>query len=100
MAQQQTDLGSLKANAEVFFQGYGMTLSTGIDALLEQVEIDQQTYSAELAEQWANEDPLFCKETYRDDPYFNKAVQAQIRDAEAEFQTGNGITQPKSKTAQ
>jgi hypothetical protein len=84
MAQHQTDLSSLKANAEVFFRSYGMTLSTGIDALLKQVEIDQQTFSPELAEQWAEEDPLFCREMYREDPYFNKAMQAELRRREEE----------------
>jgi hypothetical protein len=90
MAQQLADISTLKASAEVLFQSYGMTLATGIDALLKQVGTDQQIYSAELAEQWAKEDPLFCKETYRDDPYFNKAMQAEIREAEAEFQAGKG----------
>jgi antitoxin component of RelBE/YafQ-DinJ toxin-antitoxin module len=34
MGQIQSDLSGLKANAEAFFSSYGLTLSTGINALL------------------------------------------------------------------
>jgi antitoxin component of RelBE/YafQ-DinJ toxin-antitoxin module len=37
MAQQLADPSTLKASVEVLFQSYGMTLTTGIDALLKQV---------------------------------------------------------------
>jgi antitoxin component of RelBE/YafQ-DinJ toxin-antitoxin module len=93
MAQQQTDLSSLREGAVAFFRSYGLTLSTGINALLKQVkeqeaplEIDASfhTYSAELAEQWAKEDPLFCEETYKNDPYFTKSMQAELRRREGE----------------
>jgi hypothetical protein len=50
-------------------------------------------YSAERAEQWAAEDPLFCKETYRQDSYFTKENQAKLRSADAQMAAGQTVTQ-------
>jgi len=52
-------------------------------------------YSEELAEQWAREDPDFHKETYKQDPYFDKEEQAELRRAMAEVEAGNFIEQVK-----
>ena len=38
MAQQQTDLSTLQANAEVFFRSYGLSFSDGMNALLQNWE--------------------------------------------------------------
>ena len=37
MTQNQTDLSTLHANAEVFFRSYGLSFSDGINALLKDV---------------------------------------------------------------
>jgi antitoxin component of RelBE/YafQ-DinJ toxin-antitoxin module len=95
----------VRANAEVFFRRYGLNLSAAINALLREaiakkinpLEIDAEiegnahVYDAGLAEQWAKEDPDFCKEAYKQDPFFNKMNQADIRQADAEFKAGKGV---------
>ena len=67
---------------------YAAVAATGI---LPMVGGDQDLPITKLAAQWVAEDPLFCQETYEDDPYFDKELQADIRQAEAEFQAGKGI---------
>jgi len=52
-------------------------------------------YSEELAEQWAREDPDFHKETYKQDPYYDKEEQAELRRAMADVEAGNYIEQVK-----
>jgi antitoxin component of RelBE/YafQ-DinJ toxin-antitoxin module len=98
MAQTQDELtvhidSDVRANAEVFFSGYGLNLSVAINALLREaiakkinplkidaeIEGNAHVYDAGLAEQWAKEDPDFCKDTYKQDPYFNKEEQAELR---------------------
>jgi hypothetical protein len=98
MAQTQDELtvhidSDVRANAEVFFHSYGLNLSSAINTLLREaiakkknlLEIEAglegkaYVYDAVLAEQWAKEDPDFCKETYKQDPYFNKEEQAELR---------------------
>jgi hypothetical protein len=45
-------------------------------------------YSEEKARQWAAEDPQFCKETYKQDPYFTKEEQAELRRRRAGYEAG------------
>jgi addiction module RelB/DinJ family antitoxin len=92
----------LRQSAEEFFRSYGFTMSTGINAVLKDV-IEQgkmpirreQTgihiYNPIKAEQWVAEDPLFCIETYRDNPYFDIVQQADLRRARAAVQAGNFV---------
>jgi antitoxin component of RelBE/YafQ-DinJ toxin-antitoxin module len=82
----------VKERGEAFFRSFGVNFSAAVNALVQQAVqgsipfvIDGEpkgctyAYKAELAEQWAAEDPLFCKETYRQDPYFDKKEQAFLR---------------------
>jgi len=48
-------------------------------------------YSEEKAQQWAREDPDFDIETYRQDSYFTKANQADLRRAIADVRAGNVV---------
>lgn len=86
----------VKEKGEAFFKGLGVNFSAAVNALVLQAvqgqipfDLDDEdddeprgnayTYSAELAEQWAREDPLFSVETYKQDPYFDKEEQAFLR---------------------
>jgi hypothetical protein len=58
MPQNQTALGTLRANAEVFFRGYGLSFSDGLNALLKDAMqqgkvsllVDQDTDEGYIAE--------------------------------------------------
>lgn len=51
-------------------------------------------YSRELARQWAAEDPNFHEETYRQDPYYDKEEQAELRRRIEEVRSGRATTVP------
>jgi antitoxin component of RelBE/YafQ-DinJ toxin-antitoxin module len=101
MAQSQTENVTieidkqLRASGEALFSSYGLTFSIAMNALLKDaVEKkknplegrlgDASMYDAELAKRWVVDDPDFCADTYRDDPYFTKAMQAELRRREEE----------------
>jgi len=50
-------------------------------------------YSEEKAQQWVKEDPDFSIETYRQDPYFTKKNQADLREAMRRYKDGQYIRQ-------
>jgi antitoxin component of RelBE/YafQ-DinJ toxin-antitoxin module len=110
MAQNQTESVTiqidrqLRASGEALFTSFGLSFSTAMNALLKEAvekkknpldaELgDASTYSAELAKQWAADDPEFCAETYKDNPYFTKKMQAEIRQADAEINAGKYVEQ-------
>lgn len=51
-------------------------------------------YSEAKARQWAKEDPLFSKETYRQDPHFDKDSQAELRRRIEDVRSGRVKTVP------
>jgi len=51
-------------------------------------------YSEAKAQQWAAEDPLFCKETYKQDSYFDKDNQAELRRRMEDVRSGRVKTIP------
>jgi hypothetical protein len=75
MTQSQTDLGTLRADAEAFFRSYGLSFSDGLNALLKDAMqhgkvsllIDQEQEDGYIAEWEAH------------DPFFNRATQAELR---------------------
>jgi len=82
----------VKERGEAFFSSFGVNFSAAVNTLVQQAvqgsipfvvdggyKGSAYAYKAELAEQWAAEDPLFCKETYKQDPYFDKKEQAFLR---------------------
>ena len=73
----------LKASGEAFFSSKGVTFSTAINFLVRKAV--QGEIPLEIDEQ---EDPLFSKETYEMDPYYNREIQADLRKQMAEIESG------------
>jgi antitoxin component of RelBE/YafQ-DinJ toxin-antitoxin module len=77
----------VKEKGEVLCQSLGVSFSVAVNALVREAVLGKipltaagaYTFDADLAEKWAAEAPSFCRETYEQDPYFDKNEQAELR---------------------
>jgi antitoxin component of RelBE/YafQ-DinJ toxin-antitoxin module len=73
----------LKTSGEALFHSKGVTFSAAINFLVRKAV--QSEIQLEIDEQ---ENPLFSKETYEMDPYYDRETQADLRKQMAEIESG------------
>ena len=95
MAQHRSDLtlsidDDLKARGEALFSSLGMNFSAAVNAFVRK-SIKEGKIPFEIDDALEPHDFAYCKELEEQDPYFDRAEQADIRRAAAEAEEGKVV---------